>query len=102
MNLFLFQHGSAAMFIGLSLLDPNLRLLLTHAALTGLPLSALFVAKPIEPAVFSDLTTSVQLANIASDLQRVFDDLLVGLSLIPYRVGDWSEISDLLELVAHD
>jgi hypothetical protein len=49
MNTFLFQKDSGAMFIGLSLLDPSLRLLLTRSATNGMPLSAVFVGKPLEP-----------------------------------------------------
>ena len=127
------------MFLGLSLLDPSLRLLLTRHAANGMPLSAVFVGKPLEMAAPSDpqdcdllkdcldlvdclhqhhcthlndclhltarfarldLNTRLNAAFIGRDVQTLFDEVLEELSLIPYHVGHWSEISDLLTRVS--
>lgn|GEM_PF-1757699 len=103
MNTFLFQEHSGVMFVGLSLLDPSLRLLLTHAATNGMPLSAIFVGKPMEPPILTDdVDKSLNLAFMMRDIQSLFDDLLEELSLIPYHVTAWSEIGELLDKVMED
>lgn len=103
MNTFLFQEHSGVMFVGLSLLDPSLRLLLTHAATNGMPLSAIFVGKPLEPPILpDDIGKSLNLAFMMRDVQALFDDLLEELSLIPYHVTAWSEIGELLDKVMED
>lgn len=143
MNTFLFQKDAGVMFIGLSLVDPSLRLLLTHAAENGMPLSAIFIGNPLEalvpsacslpssarrysPALLPRLASSgsrlrfprkapsrryersllrdrLQKALTAAwmkhDVQRLFDNLLEELSLIPYHVTEWSEVGDLIDRV---
>lgn len=117
MNTFLFQKDASAMFIGLSLLDPSLRLLLTQSARNAMPLSAIYVGKPLRPPrppvrVRDDgtiekpreeeRTSALAVAWMMHDVQRLFDNLLEELSLIPYHVTSWSEIADLLDRVTHD
>jgi len=131
MNTFLFQKDSGAIFIGLSLLDPSLRLLLTQSAANGMPLSAVFVGKPLEPkrllprsslsvpepSEFSSerriteeierahraaLAESLKIAWMMRDMQKLFDNLLEELSLIPYHVTAWSEVGPLLDRVNGD
>jgi hypothetical protein len=103
MNAFLFQQDSGVMFIGLSLLDPSLRLLLTQSATNGMPLSAVFVGKPLDPPLIRDacgeldLPRSLKAATMMHDMRILYDDLLEELSLIPYHVTAWSEINSLLE-----
>lgn len=103
----LFQHDSGAMFIGLSLVDPSLRLLLTHWAEKGLPLYGLYVSAPPPPPP-SEMTAKTQaklledqlkVANVTRDIVRLFDEVLDQLSLIPYHVTVWEEINDLLEVI---
>jgi hypothetical protein len=118
MNTFLFQKDSGAVFIGLSLLDPSLRLLLTQSAANGMPLSAVFVGKPLEPKLLlprsslsmpnssespsesrlseeieharrAALAESLKIAWMMRDMQKLFDNLLEELSLIPYHVTAW-------------
>ena len=107
----LFQRGSGAMFIGLSLMDPSLRLLLTHWADKGLPLSGLYIsAPPPVPATeipghasrTAQLEAQLKVAHITRDIVRLFDDVLEQLSLVPYHVTVWDEINDLLEVIAFD
>ncbi|HEX3067827.1 MAG TPA: SIR2 family protein [Thermoanaerobaculia bacterium] len=94
----LFQRGTGAMFIGLSLVDPSLRLLLTQWAEKGLPLSGIYVSSPA-PSPPDHLTweEKLNLANISRDILRLFDDVLTQLSLIPYHVTLWDEIQELLK-----
>jgi hypothetical protein len=128
MNTFLFQKDSGAIFIGLSLLDPSLRLLLTQSATNGMPLSAVFVGKPLEPKLLQPRTNlvepslgnfysgkdmreeiehrrraalaeSLKIAWMMRDIQKLFDNLLEELSLIPYHVTSWSEVGPLLDRV---
>jgi hypothetical protein len=102
MNTFLFQKDSGAMFIGLSLLDPSLRLLLTQSAANGMPLSAVFVGKPLDPPVLDNRTTALKVAWMMRDVQSLFDNLLEELSLIPYHVKEWAEVGRLLDRVRQD
>jgi hypothetical protein len=102
MNTFLFQKDCGAMFIGLSLLDPSLRLLLTQSAANGMPLSAVFVGKPLDPPLLADEPTALSVAWMMRDVQQMFDNLLEELSLIPYHVKEWSEVGRLLDEVRHD
>jgi hypothetical protein len=99
MNTFLFQKDAGVMLIGLSLGDPSLRLLLTHAAETGMPLSAVFIGNPLEAPVLAPLPKALAAAWVKHDIQRLFDDLLEELSLIPYHVTDWSEIGELIDRI---
>jgi hypothetical protein len=94
----LFQRGTGAMFIGLSLVDPSLRLLLTQWAEKGLPLSGVYVgAPPPPPPATLSLDDQLKLANITGDILHLFDEVLAQLSLIPYHVTHWDEIGDLLD-----
>jgi len=93
----LFQRGTGAMFIGLSLVDPSLRLLLTQWAEKGLPLSGVYVgAPPPPPPATLSLDDRLKLAKVTGDILHLFDEVLVQLSLIPYHVTNWGEIGDLL------
>jgi hypothetical protein len=103
----LFQRGAGTMFIGLSLVDPSLRLLLTHWADKGLPLSGLYVSAPppLPQAGARDSKTALveaqlSIAHSTRDIVRLFDAVLERLSLIPYHVTVWDEIIDLLEVIA--
>lgn len=102
MNAFLFQKEAGAMFIGLSLLDPSLRLLLTQSARNAMPLSAVYVGKPLDPPRDPNLVNALAVAWMMHDVQMLFDNLLEELSLIPYHVTAWSEIAELLDRVAQD
>jgi hypothetical protein len=102
MNTFLFQKDSGVMFIGLSLVDPSLRLLLTQSAANGMPLSAIFVGKPLDPPVLSSCSEALKAAWMMRDVQVLFDNLLEELSLIPYHVTAWSEVGPLLDRVMED
>lgn len=142
MNTFLFQKDAGVMFIGLSLLDPSLRLLLTHAAENGMQLSAIFIGSPLgapvpakdrgasfggartarrlrflttrmpssirqsrpSPATSSPqaLAKALTAAWLKYDMQRLFDNLLEDLSLVPYHVTDWSEVGHVIEWVGRD
>ena len=107
----LLQRGSGVMFIGLSLVDPSLRLLLTHWADKGLPLSGIYVYAPPSMPVpqlpghrsrTAQLEAQLKLAHITRDIVRLFDEVLERLSLVPYHVTLWEEINDLLEVIAFD
>ncbi|HXA17074.1 MAG TPA: SIR2 family protein [Thermoanaerobaculia bacterium] len=99
----LFQRGTGAMFIGLSLVDPSLRLLLTQWAEKGLPLSGVYVgAPPPPPPVTLKLDDRLKLAKVSRDILHLFDEVLMQLSLIPYHVTDWDEIPDLLKDIRGD
>ena len=102
MNLYLFQQDAVAMFLGLSLVDPSLRLLLTQSAAKGMTLSGLFISKPFPDLPPSRMKRTRALALIARDVLDLFDDVLMDLSLVPYHVTSWSEIVRLLEIVAND
>jgi SIR2-like domain len=97
----LFQRGTGAMFIGLSLVDPSLRLLLTQWAEKGLPISGIYVAAP-PPRSPDDrsIEDKLKLATISRDIIRLFDEVLSQLSLIPYHVTVWDEIQELLKEIA--
>jgi SIR2-like domain len=99
MNTFLFQKDAGVMFIGLSLVDPSLRLLLTHAAENGMPLSAIFVGDPLDAPILDPLPKALTAAWMKHDVQRLFDSLLEELSLIPYHVTEWSEVGELIDRV---
>jgi hypothetical protein len=99
MNMFLFQKDSGSMFIGLSLLDPSLRLLLTQSATNGMPLSAIFVGKPLDPPLLDSNSLALRNAWMMHDVEKLFDNLLEELSLIPYHVTEWSEVGYLLDKV---
>jgi hypothetical protein len=99
----LFQRGTGAMFIGLSLVDPSLRLLLTQWAEKGLPLSGVYVAAPPPPPPAGlEPQERLQLATISRDILRLFDEVLAQLSLVPYHVTVWEEIGDLLNDIRGD
>ncbi len=128
----LIQRDSGAMFIGLSLVDPSLRLLLTHWAEKGLPLSGVYISgPPPEPAIIppSDseeekrtseheteeqkrkrakkkeaqaLEQRLRIANVTRDIVHLFDEVLDQLSLVPHHVTVWEEINDLLESIGKD
>lgn len=104
----LFQRDSGVVFIGLSLVDPSLRLLLTQWAAKGLPLSGLYISapppQPFTPRVkrSSRLEAQLQAAHMTRDIVHLFDRVIEKLSLIPYHVTVWEEINDLLEVIARD
>ena len=102
MNLYLFRQEAAAMFLGLSLVDPSLRLLLTQSATRGMTLSGLYVSRPFPDLPSEDMGRAHALALTARDVFNLFDDVLMDLSLVPYHVTAWSEIVRLLEIVAND
>jgi hypothetical protein len=101
MNTFLFQKDAGVMLIGLSLVDPSLRLLLTHAAEIGMPLSAVFIGDPLDAPVLESMPKALTAAWMKYDVQHLFDDLLEELSLIPYHVTDWSEIGELIDRIVN-
>lgn len=97
----LFQRGTGAMFIGLSLVDPSLRLLLTQWAEKGLPISGIYVtAPPPRPPDELSLEDKLKLDIISRDIIHLFDEVLKQLSLIPYHVTVWDEIQELLKEIA--
>jgi hypothetical protein len=99
----LLQRDTAAMFLGLSLVDPSLRLLLTHWAEKGLPVSGVYVSAPLPaPPVSLDYHEQLKVAKISRDILRLFDEVLEELSLVPYHVTVWDEILELLEVVEND
>jgi hypothetical protein len=99
----LFQRGVGAMLIGLSLVDPSLRLLLTQWAAKGLPISGVYVgAPPPHPPAELSSEDRLKLARVSRDILRLFDEVLMQLSLIPYHVTDWNEIHDLLKDIRDD
>jgi hypothetical protein len=114
MNAYLFQKDAGVIFIGLSLLDPSLWLLLTQSAANGMPLSAIFVGKPLSPAppkpsksgrarsARKALRKALSAAWVMHDMQKLFDNLLEELSLVPYHVTAWSEIGELLDRINDD
>jgi hypothetical protein len=99
----LFEREAAAMFLGLSLADPSLRLFLLQWAAKGFRLSGVYVAGP-PPAASANLTLEQRLdaANSSSDIVELLDRVLEQLCLVPYHVTVWDELNDLLEVVAHD
>lgn len=99
MNMFLFKAETGAVFIGLSLLDPSLRLLLTQSAAKRLPLAGVYIAKPLPRLEHEDAKTDRLLAFIARDIQALFDEFLEEISLVPYHVADWSETVPLLRRI---
>lgn len=118
MNTYLFHDESAALFLGLSLLDPSLRLLLTQAAVRGLALSGIYVSKPF-PLLNADppKRTTGRAAVSAEDLEernnsirnkafaahdivQLFDTVLRELSLVPYHVKSWDELPVLLDHIS--
>jgi hypothetical protein len=101
MNLYLFQQDAEAMFLGLSLVDPSLRLLLTHSAAKGMTLSGLYVSNPFPDLPTDDPRSTRDYAMLARDVLNLFDDVLTDLSLTPYHVARWSEVVSLLEIVSH-
>lgn len=101
MNYFLLHGpGTAALFLGLSLLDPSLRLLLTQAAAKGMSLSGVYVSKPFPRFKRGSLSTMHDLAVAARDLETLFDEVLLDLSLTPYHVSSWDEVTTLLMRIA--
>jgi len=89
------------MFIGLSLVDPSLRLLLTQWAEKGLPISGIYVtAPPPRPPDELSLEDKLKLDIISRDIIHLFDEVLKQLSLIPYHVTVWDEIQELLKEIA--
>jgi hypothetical protein len=99
--LFSWPH-SGAILLGLSLTDPSVRLLLTEAASKQSSLSALFVTKPfpsLPPSDPPDLTLDRDLAYVARDMQTLLDEALATLSLVPYHVGEWAEVREILQRV---
>lgn len=95
------QPHSGAILLGLSLVDPSIRLLLSEA--TKLQnLSALFITNPFPPLAASggaSLTIDREIAYAAHDMQTIFDEALETLSLVPYHVSEWDEVRDILERV---
>lgn len=100
MNTYLFQHNAASLFLGLSLVDPSLRLLLTQAAARGLALSGVYVSKPFPELQGTTTPDKRQAAFAARDILSLFADVLKELSLIPYHVSSWDEIPALLDIIA--
>jgi len=106
----LLQRDSGVLFIGLSLVDPSLRLLLTQWADRGLPLSGLYISAPppLPTSIAGQRTkggklqAQLKVAHMTRDLVRLFDEVLEHLSLIPYHVTVWEEINDLLEVIAYN
>ena len=102
MNLYLFQQDAVALFLGLSLVDPSLRLLLTQSAAKGMTLSGLYVSKPFPELSHASMEDMRALAAMARGVLDLFDDVLIDLSLVPYHVTSWGEIVRILEIVAND
>ena len=103
LNATLLQRDAAAMFLGLSLVDPSLRLLLTHWAEKGLPLSGVYVsAPPPLPSQALEFHDQLKVAKISRDILRLFDEVLEQLSLVPYHVTVWDEILELLEVIEYE
>jgi hypothetical protein len=71
----LFQRDSGAMLIGLSLVDPSLRLLLTQWSEKGLPLSGVYVsAPPPTPSKNPSLQARLKIAKVSREILRLFDE----------------------------
>jgi hypothetical protein len=102
MNTYLFHEESAALFLGLSLLDPSLRLLLTQAAVRGLALSGIYVYKPFPTLREIEIDALRNRAFAAHDIVQLFDGVLRELSLIPYHVKSWTELPALLDIIAEE
>jgi hypothetical protein len=100
MSLYLFQQDAVALFLGLSLLDPSLRLLLTQSAAKGMTLSGLYVSKPFPKLRVRNIRKAREIASAARGLLDLFDDVLTDLSLTTYHLNSWTEINELLEVVA--
>ena len=75
MNTFLFQKDSGDVHRSLAALL-SLRLLLTQSAANGMPLSAVFVGKPLDPPLLENRTTALKVAWMMRDVQLLFDNLL--------------------------
>ncbi len=100
MNRYLFHGETAALFLGLSLFDPSLRLLLTQASVRGLALSGVYVARPF-PKLEDDSPDRLRRkAFAATDIVRLFDEVLRELSLVPYFVKSWDELPAFLDHIA--
>jgi len=102
MNAYLFHDQSAALFLGLSLMDPSLRLLLTQAAVRGLSLSGVYVSKPFPVLDETEVDRLRNMAFAAHDIVQLFDGVLRALSLVPYHVKSWDELPALLDYVAEE
>jgi hypothetical protein len=100
MNRYLFHGDTAVLFLGLSLLDPSLRLLLTQAAVRGLALSGVYVARPFPALEDQNPDRLRRKAFAATDIVRLFDGVLRELSLVPYFVKSWDELPAFLDHIA--
>lgn len=101
LNFYPFQRDHATLFLGLSLVDPSLRLLLTRWAEKGLSFSGVFISSPMpSPPPTLRIDEQLELAHISRDILRLFDEVLESLSLVPYHVSAWSELNELLEAIA--
>jgi len=99
----LFERDAAAMFLGLSLADPSLRLFLLQWAAKGFRLSGVYVAGPPPPAATHlTLAQRLEVANSSHDIVELLDGVLEQLCLVPYHVTVWDELNDLLEVIASD
>lgn len=102
MNSHLFHRDGAAVFLGLSLLDPNLRLLLTQSAARGMSLSGVYVSKPFPPIETESADDIRNIAFAASDIVHLFDGVLRQLSLVPFHVKSWDELPAFLDHVSEE
>ena len=112
MNTHLFHRDGAPLFLGLSLLDPNLRLLLTQSAVRGRSLSGVYVSKPFpefKPSCeheHEDARRAIDelrsMAFAASDIVELFDRVLRQLSLVPYHVNSWDELPAFLDSISEE
>jgi hypothetical protein len=102
MNRYLFHGETAALFLGLSLLDPSLRLLLSQAAMRGLALSGVYVSLPFPELKETDPDVLRSMAFAATDIVQLFDEVLRELSLVPYFVKSWDELPAFLDHVAEE
>jgi hypothetical protein len=102
MNRYLFHDEAAPLFLGLSLLDPSVRLLLTQASIRGLSLSGVYVSKPFPTLKEEQPDQLRRMAFAATDIVELFDEVLRELSLIPYHLKSWSELTALLDYLAEE
>jgi len=87
----------AALFLGLSLADPNLRLVLSNWSAKGQRMPGFYIgAPPILPNA-STLTDFRQLAFISRTILDLYDEMLRKLQLVAYHLSSWSELTEILK-----
>jgi len=99
--------GQSSLFIGLSLADPSLRLVLTRRARWRTPMTAVYLAPcPVLPDVRErdvEEETSVADSRVIAMMYRALMDIYAAvldeLYLVCYHLTSWDEISHILRTV---